>query len=416
MRVATARAEVRADDEHTRWSATWAASTSGCPGGMASPESTIRQTMRVSAGGRAIRIRFANPHTYTPLRFGRATVALAGERPGSLAGPPLPVLVGGEPQIEVHPGCLVTSDPIPLALPDLATVALSVYCPTPVEVSGHDWANRIAWTTLPAIGDLTGDMSGAGFRPFGTSWAWADAIEVLDPDTAGAVAVLGDSITDGAGSDFGTDTRWTDVLAERLLGLPAGDPRRRAVANAGISGNTMRGQGTSLSGINAWSRLERDVLSLAGVTEVVVFVGTNDLSDGTSHELVVDGLASLAHRIHAAGRRAFVATMVPRRGGYLWSEDQEAQRRLTNDWIRRQSLFDAVLDLEAVVDDPESPGQLHARLDADKTHPNSAGYKAIAESVDLELFSPVPARRDLPHSTGRQPVQPSCSASRNRTQ
>ena len=315
----------------------------------------------------------------------------------------------------------MTSDSIPLVLPDLATVTLSVYCPAPVEISGHDWANRSAWTTLPAIGDLTRSDSGAGFRPFGTSWAWVDAIEVCDADVSGAVAVLGDSITDGAGSDFGTDTRWTDLLAERLLGLPSGDPRRRAVANAGIGGNTLRGQGTPLTGVNAWSRLDRDVLSLAGITEVIVFAGTNDLSDGVSHDVVIKGLAAIADRIQAAGCGAFVATMAPRRGGYSWTPSHDLQRRLTNDWIRQQSVFDAVLDLEAVVDDPDSPGQLNADFDADKTHPNVAGYQAIATSVDLELFSCVPARWDGRRlaqncQTRRRPVRSSQHMSARPTQ
>lgn len=395
--------------ETERWTVTWTASTGGCPGAAAGPEATIRQTMRVSAGGRAIRVRFANPHLYTPLQLSGATVAVAGAQPASLAGKAFPVLVGGEARIEVHPGCVVTSDPIPLELHDLATVAVSIFCSGQVEISGHDWANRLAWTTSPAIGDRTSDASGAGFRPLGTSWVWVDAIEVLDADTAGVVAVLGDSITDGAGSDFGTDTRWTDFLAGRFASLLPGDPRRRAVANAGIGGNTLRGQGTPLTGVNAWSRLERDVLSLSGITEVIVFTGTNDLSDGTRHELVIGGLGSVADRIHAAGYRAFVATMIPRWGGYLWDEGQERHRRLTNDWIRGQSVFDAVLDLEPVVDDPEFPGQIRTCFDADKTHPNSAGYRALAESVDLDLFSPAAVGVDAPlldpcNPMGIQPV------------
>ncbi|MDR0416041.1 MAG: GDSL-type esterase/lipase family protein, partial [Propionibacteriaceae bacterium] len=306
-----------ASDEE-RWVVSWAASSSGWQGAYSGPEATIRQTMRLSAGGRAVRLRFANPHAYAPLVFDAATVALAKGPGADLGSAPAPVSVQGQRRFTVHPGTLVTTDPIPLPVGDLATIAVSVYAAAPVELSKHDWANRTLWSTMGGAGDHTEDATGAAYRPFGFSWVWVDAVDVLDPDAGGAVVVLGDSVTDGAGADFGSDTKWTDGLAERFARLAPGDGRRRAVANAGIGGNTVGGLGTDLVGVNALSRLDRDVLSLAGVTAVVVSEGSNDIFLGADPDQLAADLSRLAARVHAHGARAVVTTIVPRVGGYQW--------------------------------------------------------------------------------------------------
>ena len=369
----------------------WTASCSGHQGGLSGPESTVRQTMRISMGGSALRLRFANPYTYSPLVFDAVTVALSDGHGAGLDSRPLPVTVSGRTRFAVHPGAVVTTDAVPLATTDLTTIALSIYTSQQVELSSHDWANRTRWSSLTATGDHTNDVSGEAFRPAGFDWLWVDAVDVLDPDARGAVVVLGDSITDGAGADFGTDTRWTDFLAERFAGLPAGDQRRRAVANAGIGGNTVGGLGTSLVGANALTRLERDVLSQAGLSEVVVLEGSNDIYLGAAPEDLAADLTTVADRIHAHDVRALVTTIPPRRGGYLWDDYHETRRQRANAWIRSQTAFDAVLDLDPVLDDPSSPGRLRPDLDADGTHPNTAGNRAIAESIDLTLLTGDPA-------------------------
>jgi lysophospholipase L1-like esterase len=365
----------------------WAASSSGFQGTFSWIEATIRQTMRLSVGGQAVRLRFANPYTYAPLVLDAVTLGLSTGDRADLDSAPLPVFVDGQTRFCVQPGSVVTTDPIPLVVDDLATVAVSVYTSGPVDLSKHDWANHILWSTLMATGDHTKDESGDAFRPFGFSWLWVDAIDVLSPDASGAVVVLGDSLADGAGSTFGTDTKWPDFLAERLCRLPSGDPRRRAVANAAIGGNTVAGLGTDLVGVNALARLDRDVLSLSGVSEVVVCEGSNDIYLGATPEALEADLCTLAARIHATGARAIVTTIAPRMGGYLWDSDHEERRLRANSWIRSQSVFDAVVDITQALEDPVRPGRLRPDLDADGTHPNSAGARAIADAFDLGLFA-----------------------------
>lgn len=346
--------------------------------------------MRLSAGGQALRLRFTNPFTYSPLVLTHVTVALAGTGTASLRGTVHTARVGGVAAFEVPPGAIVYTDPIPLATSDLETLAVSIYSEQTVQISKHDSAFRLSYATLVGTGDSAGVESGDTFRPFSTSWTWIDAVDVLDPSVDGAVATIGDSITDGAGCDFGTDTRWPDRLAERLLGLPREDPRRRAVINAGIGGNTLAALGTPIAGVNALARLDRDVLTQSGVREVIVFLGSNDIFVGMPAARVISGLELIADRIRQAGLGVLVCTLAPRMGGFQWDERREAERLSVNDWIRGRIAFDAVIDADAALRDPNRHDRLAPGLDADHTHPNTAGYLALADQIDLGLFSRVP--------------------------
>lgn len=369
-----------------RWMTSWSASATGTPGTVAGPDATIRQTMRISLGGEALRLRLGNPHGYAPLVLDSVTVARSGPGDAALAGAALPVTVGARRRIVVHPGQRVWSDPVPLSVRDREVLAVSVYAAGPVEASGHAGANRHTWSTLVGTGDHTAQPAGDGFRPFGTGWLWLDAIEVRGSDAAGTLVAIGDSLTDGAGADFGTDGRWTDVLAERMAALPPGDVRRRTIANAGIGGNTLAGFGDPTAGVNVVSRLERDALALAGVTEVLVFAGSNDLHLGGTADEVAEAATAVRDRIRERGMRALIATLIPRIGGYLWTEACERERVRVNRWIRERSGYDAVLDFDAVLEDPARPARLRPEWDADGTHPTSAGYRALGSSIDLELF------------------------------
>jgi lysophospholipase L1-like esterase len=201
------------------------------------------------------------------------------------------------------------------------------------------------------------------------------------------VVALGDSITDGAGTPLNTDTRWTDFLAARLNALNPGDPRRRTVFNAGIGGNTLNAVGNPQVGDNGLTRLVRDVLSHSNVTEVIVFAGTNDIYVGSTSRQVIDALRRTARRLHDAGTRAIVATLIPRGRGVGWHDGLESERLAVNAWIRRQAVFDALIDLDRATRDPARPDEMLSAFDADGTHPNAAGCEAMANAIDLDLFT-----------------------------
>lgn len=375
--------------DHTRdgWVVSWAASTGGATGDFAGPQATVRQSMRLSAGGGAVRLRIGNPFSYAPLILDMVTIGYPDTAHApDLVATPFPVLFRGRRRVVVQPGEVVTSDSTEMAVAERSELVVSVFARQPAEVSSHAHANRMTWSTLSATGDHTEDISGHPYRPWSMSWTWIDAIDVRQPRPTGAVVAVGDSITDGAGSDFGTDTRWTDWLAERFAALPLADPRRRSVVNAGIGGNTLAGFGNSSVGVNVLARLDRDVLSLSGVTDVIVASGTNDLYLGGSATALMNDYKTVADRIHQQGARALIGTIAPRGRGYAWLDEHEHERTIANEWIRSQSIFDAVLDFDRALASPLVPGEIREDLDADGTHPNSAGYRAMADSIDLDFF------------------------------
>jgi lysophospholipase L1-like esterase len=373
------------EEREQRWVTGWTASLSGAGGAFAGPDATIRQTMRTVWGGDAVRIRISNPYSYAPLRVDAASIGLPGSTLPDIAGEPVALRFRGASGVLVHPGDAVWSDPAVLPVPTRGEVVISVHVSAPTEVSGHPWGNRFSWTTMGAVGDLTAQSAGAAFRPWTTGSAWVDAIDVRTSG-AGSIVAVGDSITDGAGADFGTDTRWTDLLTERTLALDAADPRRLGIVNAGIGGNTVAGFGNNEVGPNVVSRLERDALNLSGIRAVIIAAGSNDLYLGGTADALIAEWERIAERIHVRGMRALIATIVPRGGGYGWAAPMERERERANAWIHRQSVYDGVIDFVPALDDPQEPGSLRPDLDADGTHPNSKGYRAMAEGVDLDVL------------------------------
>lgn len=224
-------------------------------------------------------------------------------------------------------------------------------------------------------------------------------VEVAAAPEAGAVVVVGDSTSDGVGSTLDTDTRWPDVLAERLQRTPGLGPL--AVVNAGIAGNrVLRAAVDPFVGESTLTRFDTDVLGKAGVRWVILLQGINDLTANTvlkapeeqiTTEQLVQGLRSLAARAHARGLKIAVGTLLPR-GGAGGSRPHtpaaEAMRLAVNAWIRSSRNFDAVFDFDAALRDPAHPDRQRPDLNSgDHTHPNSAGYRAMAAAVDLRFFA-----------------------------
>jgi lysophospholipase L1-like esterase len=184
--------------------------------------------------------------------------------------------------------------------------------------------------------------------------------------------------------------RWPDLLAQRLASLPARS--RKAVVNAGISGNRILVAG--VSGPPALARLDRDVLERAGATHVILFMGTNDVSRGETSAAVIDGTRQIVDRVHARGMKIVGGTMIPRGrpagAGDGFSEQQERYRLEINDWIRHQAPFDGVIDFDALMTgggvSPTGAQIIKPEYSCDFIHPNAAGYRAIGAAIDLKLF------------------------------
>jgi lysophospholipase L1-like esterase len=385
--------------ERDGWTAAWATAQMVPVNDQVVPtewldEATVRQVVRVGLTGNEVRLRLTNAFGTEPLALGAVTVArpLANSRadidPGSLHT----VTFGGEPSAVIPAGAELWSDPVPIPVAAGDDLAISLYLPEPpAQVTGHPGSRA---TTHFLAGDhvLRADMPGAQTAP---RWLFLGGIEVLAPE-ARAIAVLGDSITDGFGVEPDTNERWTDHLAARLRA----DSRfaQVSVLNAGIGGNRLLNDGL---GPNALARLDRDVLSHPGVTHLIVLEGVNDLGTLTrdapvsaeAHAALVSraigALQQIVLRARARGVTVIGATIMPfgKSGYYHPPAETEADRQAINAWIRAPGNFDAVLDFDAATRDPADPSLLAATVDSgDGLHPSLDGYRAMAATVPLELL------------------------------
>ena len=380
------------------WTAAWSSAQMVPAGDQVLPhewseDATLRQVVRVGLSGPQVRLRLSNAHGTAPLAIAAATVARSADNrsariePGSLAV----VRFGGRTATVIPAGAEVWSDPVDLAVAAGADLAISLHLPGPPSPpTGHPGSRATSWFVH---GDQTAaaDLPGAKSAP---RWLVIAGVEVRAPD-ARAIAVLGDSITDGFGVQPDTNLRWTDHLAARLRAEGLGQV---AVLNAGIGGNRLLNDGL---GPNALARLERDVLSQPGVTHLIVLEGVNDLGTLTrdapatpaQHAALVaqatEALRQIALRARARGLTVIGATILPFAGSTTYHPpgETEADRQAINAWIRAPGNFDAVIDFDAALRDPADPARLNPAYDSgDGLHPSLDGYRAMAAAVPLAVL------------------------------
>lgn len=357
---------------------TWAASADRL--GEAVADRTHRLVVRTSVGGRDLRVRLSNAFGERPVTIGPVYVGTAAAGAEVGAGTNRPLTFDGAPSVTIPPGGAAHSDPLSGRFPAQADLAVSLYVSDAAgTATGHVRAGQ---TSYLAKGDQAAGHGPGPYIEQTQSWLHLDAITVRAEPGTTAVVTLGDSITDGSASTDDTNRRWPDFLARRLRADPAGGSVR-GVANAGISGNMLLADG---SGDSALHRLDRDVLSHAGVRTVVLLEGVNDTkADPTpSARSMTAALEEIAARVGAAGLRLAVGTIMPFQGWPAWSEAAEAVRQEVNAYIRAAGTFDTVIDFDRTMRDPRDPLRLLAEFDCgDHLHPNDAGMRALAEAVDL---------------------------------
>lgn len=386
------------------WLGVWGASPLA-PNLVASPrtpisahyaDQTIRQVVRISAGGSAVRLRFSNEFGAAPLQIGSVHVALsAGPGGAIIPGSDHVVTFGGSPSAVAAPGAPLLSDPVPMSVPALSSLAVSLYLPAETgPCTCHQLAGQTGYVSGP------GDFTGAAQFPTASTIlfrAFLTGVEAQAAEPAGRTLVaFGDSLTDGAVSTPDGNHRWPDRLAERLNA--AGGGRPVGVVNEGISGNQLLADGAGQSGL---TRFDRDVLATPGVRWVILLLGTNDLGIGygpvtarrpaSLHPPTVQdleaGYRQLIARAHAHGLKIYGATVPPFEGAAYWSPQGDALREAINAWIRRGGEFDAVIDFDAVWRDPAHPAQIKPGFNApDHLHGTDAGYAALGDAAPLGLF------------------------------
>ncbi len=400
LALAMAAATLPAAAEH--WSPSWMAATQPLWGGdfvlpLGLPfqyhRQTIRQVARLSVGGTQLRVVLSNEGSAVPLYIGAARVARHARGSATVPGTDRPLLFGGQAATVVPPGARWVSDPVDLPLPALAEVAVSLYLPRPSQPAGFHFDAR--QTAYVAQGDHTVALQ---LPAAATAWSTRVYLSGLVVQTAtppATVVTLGDSLTDGNGATPGANVRWPDVLAERLAGQGV------AVLNAGISGGRLLKGGMGRAGL---TRAAQDVFAQPGVRALVVLLGTNDIGwpggpfapeqRAVRADELVQGYRQLIAMARTHNVRVVGGT-IPPFGDALagtplaghYSPEKDAMRQAVNRWIREAGAFDAVVDFDALLRDPARPSHLRAAMDSgDHLHPGDAGYRAMAQAIDLEAL------------------------------
>lgn len=378
------------------WVGTWSAAPAGIEPGVPHGHvgRSIRNVVHTSIGGTAARITLSNLFSREALLIGHASIAVAGSRkgegadavPGTMRG----VTFGKRTSVVVPPGGHVVSDPVQLQVPYDTDLLVTVHTPAPGgPVTYHPRALRTSYT---ALGDRTRDLSGDAYIERAPVWRYLTAVDVLNRQARGSVVVIGDSITDGIGSSYDADRRWTDTLADRVRGSGLG------VLNAGISGNRVLRQSLAVGkGPSGVSRFGRDVLGQSGAEAVFVELGVNDIirhPQETDPDAIIAGLKDLTRQAHARGLRVVGSTLMPFGGNSRHTDRREAVRDRVNDAIRSGDVFDRTVDFDRLLRDPYAPDRLRPEYDSgDGLHPSDAGYAAMGRFVDLgDLVGTEPAR------------------------
>jgi len=394
-----AGAQVNLTDVSTRWVETWGSSQQqpaekDALASGAFDDGTLRQVIHSSIAGGAFRLHLSNAFSDGPLAI--TSLHVARLKQGSHEGEiqpetDRPLTFLGSNVVVIPAGTEFWSDPVRMDLPESAdlviTMAVKVAPHTPTFHAGS------RATSFYRSGDHTTDLKLDSPHRV-EHWYFIAGVEVVARTDERSIVVLGDSITDGHDSITDSNQRWTDFLAARLLADPK--LKRVGVVNQGIGGNCLL---KTCLGESALRRFDRDVIAQPGVHYLLVLEGVNDLGSleskseqpQESHDALVsameDAYRQIILRAHSHGILVYGCTMTPIGRSFYFHLKTEADRQKINEWIRTSHAFDAVIDFDAALRDPNKPDQMAPEADSkDNLHPGPGGYKRMGESVPLELF------------------------------
>ncbi len=344
--------------------------------------------VHTSLGGRRVRVQLSVAIGASELTVGAAHLAVRVRESEIVPASDRVLHFGGKPGTTIQPGVITISDPVDLEVTPMSDLAVSIYLLNDTgPPANHPVGLHTAYISK-------GDTTGQTFMPdpgTTTAYLWLSSVDVMADTKAFAIVAYGDSITDSYATTRDANLAWPTLLAKRLAASKAAGAHV-SVVNQGISGNQVLRDG---AGVSALARFERDVLSRAGVKWMILLEGINDINirgrnpgpDALTSDELIAGYRQLIERAHTAGIRVIGATIMPEEGVPTASERGESIRTAVNQWILTSKAFDAVVDFDAVVRDPQRPIRIRAEFDpGDHIHPNDAGNQAMADTFDLAIF------------------------------
>ena len=348
---------------------------------------TLRQVVCVSIGGTKLRVRFSNEFSESPVTMKEVQIAVA-KTGGAVDESTTKILkFNGKPEITMEPGAAVTSDPVSFDLEPRMEVAITIsFGQTSPDVTGHPGSRTTSYLLAGNNTSADTDFTDAIKTDH---WYVINGIDVQAKKSAAAVAILGNSITDGRGSGTNKQDRWPDILAMRLL--QNSNTQHTSVLNMGIGGNCVLRGGL---GPTALDRFERDILKQHGVRWLIILEGVNDLGstkDSTEASQVAKDLITaydkMINEAHAHGIKVYGGTITPIKKSFYYTDYREVARESINKWIRTSGHFDAVIDFDKAIRNPEDTLTILPEAQSgDYLHPNEQGYEMMGKAIDLSLF------------------------------
>lgn len=347
---------------------------------------TLRQIVRVSIGGDSLRVRFSNEYSTSPIVIKEAQIALSAGQGNIDTTSIKPLFFNNSKETTIEAGSAILSDAIAFNLNARTDVSISIYFgQTPSDITGHPGSR----TTSYIFEGNAVNSSGVENAIPTDHWYVISGIDVKVPEQSAAVAILGNSITDGRGSGTNKQNRWPDIFSESLLENP--NTQHVAVLNQGIGGNCVLKQ---CLGPSAIDRFESDVLNQHGVKWMIILEGVNDLGQTqdsaqamqVANDLIV-AFQSMIEQAHSNNIKAYGATILPFGKSFYYADYRETARQKVNHWMRNSGQFDAIIDFDHIMRNPNDTISLKDNVHSgDFLHPNEEGYQLMGTSVDLSLF------------------------------